>query len=116
MYYNLQSIANLLSMSVVTYKYHLTMDSGNKYAIVVHLENNQEIKVTCYIHGLFYFDTTNASTMETPKDNITDNKAIEKSKISVTGYSFVSTVATNKEYLPNEKLKERIMHNYYRKG
>ena len=54
--------------------------------------------------------------METPKDNITDNKAIEKSKISVTGYSFVSTVATNKEYLPNEKLKERIMHNYYRKG
>ena len=34
--------------------------------------------------------------MEMPQDKITENETIYKSKIFFTGYSFVSTVATNK--------------------
>ena len=74
------------------------MDSGVKDAIVVHLENNQEIKFTCCGHGLYYFDIANSSRMETPKDKVTENKTIDKYKRSVTSYSFLSTVAANKEY------------------
>ena len=44
LYYNPQSTANLISMSVVISRYFVTMDSGVKDVIVVHLENNQEIK------------------------------------------------------------------------
>ena len=71
------------------------MDSGVKDVIVVHLENNQEIKFTHFVHGLYYFDTANAIPVETPKDKITDNEKIDKPKRSVTGYSFFSTVSSN---------------------
>ena len=40
-YYKQQSIANLISMAVVKSKYRVTMDSGVKDMIVLHLENNQ---------------------------------------------------------------------------
>ena len=57
-YYNPQSISNLLSMSVVTSKYRMTMDSGVEDAIIVHLERNQDIKFTLCGHGLYCFETT----------------------------------------------------------
>ena len=93
-------------MSVVTPKYCVTMDSGVEGAIAVRLENNQEIKFTHCRHGLYYFDTTNASPVEMPQDKITNNKTINKYRRSVPGYSFVSTVAANKKYLPGAKLEE----------
>ena len=43
--------------------------------------------------------------MDTPQYKITNNETIDKSKISVTGYSFVSTVATNKEYFTQPKIE-----------
>ena len=52
-YYNPQSIVNLLSMSVVTSKYCVTMENGGKDVIVIHSENNQEIKPNRYGHGLY---------------------------------------------------------------
>ena len=85
LHYNPYSIANLLSVSVVTSKYCVTMHIGVEDAIIVHLENNQEIKFTCFGHGLYYFDTTKFSPMETPHNKITDNDKIDKSKSSATG-------------------------------
>ena len=49
--------------------------------------------------------------MDTPQYKITNNETIDKSKISVTGYLFVSAVAVNKNILTDAKLKEQIMHN-----
>ena len=72
------------------------MDSGFEDAIVIHLENNQEIKFTCCVHGIYYFDTTNSSPVETPQENIPQMETIDEFKSSVTSYSFVSTVAANK--------------------
>ena len=50
-----------------------------------------------------YFDTANASPVETPEDKITNNEKIDKSKSSVTGYLFVSTIDTNKEHFTQQK-------------
>ena len=53
-YYNPHSIDNLLSMSVVTSKYHVTMDSGAEDAIVVHLKKtkrlNSHVAAVCSIN------------------------------------------------------------------
>ena len=83
-------------MSVVASKYCVNMDSGVKDAIVVQLENNQEIKFTCCSHGLYYFDIANAIPVDIHQDKITENKTIDRSKISFTSYSFVSTIYANK--------------------
>ena len=97
-YYSSQSIANLLSMSVVTSQYCVTMDSWVKDAIIVHLENNQEIKFTRCGNGLYYFDTSSARPLDIPQYKNTIDKTIYKSKNSIIAYLFVSNVATNKEY------------------
>ena len=83
----------------------MTIDIGFKDAIAVHLKKNQEIKLTCCGHRLYYFDTANDSPVEIPKYKITDNETIDKSKISVTGYSFVSNVASNKECFTQRKIE-----------
>ena len=72
------------------------MDRRVEDAILVHWENNQKIKFTHCGHGIYYFDNTNVRHMNTPHNRITEDEIINKSKISVTGYSFVFTVATNK--------------------
>ena len=74
MYYNPYYTSNLLSMSVVTYKSCVTMDSGVEDSMVVHLENNQDIELTCCGHGIYWFDTANVNPVETPQDKITINK------------------------------------------
>ena len=49
-------------------------------------------------------DTTNSIPLDTTQDKITDNEKIDRSKISVTRYSFVSTVDTNKEYFTRREI------------
>ena len=56
------------------------MESRVKYMIIVNLENNQEIKFTRCGHVIYYFDTTNAIPVETPKDKITNNETIDNLK------------------------------------
>ena len=73
--------------------------------IVVHLENNQEIKFTRCVHGLYYFVNANTRLMDMPKHKITNNETIDKYKISDTRYSFVSTVASNKEYFTQQEIE-----------
>ena len=103
--YNPQSIDNIFSMSIVTSKYRLTMDSLVEDAILVHLQNDQEIKFTCCGHGLYYFDTANTIHVEMSKYNIIDNETIDKYKISATGYSFSPLFPSTKRYLLNAKLR-----------
>ena len=95
-HYNLQYITNLISMSEVTSKYCVTTDSGIEYAIVLHFGRNQNIKFNRCGDVLYYFYNDNIGHMKKYQDKITDNDKTDKSKISFTGYSFVSTVIGNK--------------------
>ena len=66
-YYNPQLIYNLLSMSIFTSKYCVTIDSKVEDAIVMHLVINQNIKFTQCGNGLYYFDTTDIGQVKTPQ-------------------------------------------------
>ena len=105
MYYNPQSVSNLLSMSTVTSKYHVTLDSEVKNVIVVHLGRNQNIKFNQCVNGLCYFDNDDIGHVKTPQDEIIDDYKTDKSKSSVTNYSFLSTVVTNKEYFSPREIE-----------
>ena len=77
-YYNPDLIANLLSMAYVTEHYRVTMNSAVENSIVVHAGDGNKLKFLKCDRGLYYFDT--------------------KVKSSVTGYSFLLSVASNKLY------------------
>ena len=62
-YYNSQSISNLIPMSVSTSKYCVTMDSRIEYLIGVQLENNQENKFARFMYVIYYYDTDNTIPM-----------------------------------------------------
>ena len=83
-YYNLNSLANLLSMGYVTDHYRVTMDSAMDGAIVIHTEKSRLKFVKCG-HGLYYHDT-----------NYNHND---------TGYSFLSSVAHNKLYYTRREVQ-----------
>ena len=94
-YYNPQSISNLMYMSAVTSKYHVTMGIRVEDAIVVNLGRNQNIKFSRCKNDLYYFDNADIGHVQTSQDDITDYE--DNYKTSVTGYYFVFTVVTNKE-------------------
>ena len=77
-YYNPDSIANLLSMAYITENYRVTMDSAVENSIVVHVGNGNDLKFLMCARGIYYFDT--------------------KVKSSVTGYFCLSSVVSNKLY------------------
>ena len=75
----------------------MTMHIGVEDAIVVNLGVNKNIKFTRCVNGPYYFYNSDIGHVETPQDDITDDDKTEKSKSSVTVYSFVSSFAANKE-------------------
>ena len=84
-YYNLDSIANLLSMSYITEHYRVMMDSAVEDSIVVHVGDGNDLRFLKCGRGLYCFDT--------------------KVKSSVTGYSFLSSVASNKLYYTRHEVQ-----------
>jgi hypothetical protein len=88
MYYNLKSLANILSLLTVTSKYKVTMDSSVTDAITVHLNDGKQLVFCRCGNGLYYFDTN------------------PKSKENLHGYySFLNTVTENKGYYTNQEMK-----------
>ena len=84
-YYNLDLITNLLSMAYKTEHYRVTMDSAVENFIVIHVGDGNDLKFLKCGRGLYYFDT--------------------KVKSSVTGYSFLSSVARNKLYYTRREVQ-----------
>ena len=72
-YYNPQSISNLISMSAVTSSYSAILERKVEYEIFVHVGRNQNTKFTWCGNGLYYFDTTDIVHTKTPQDDITNN-------------------------------------------
>ena len=59
-----------------------------------------------------YFDTANASPVETPEDKITNNEKLINLKAALPATYLYPLLIPIKNILPNKKLKERIMQNY----
>ena len=86
-YYNPESIANILSMAHVTSTYRVTMDSDVEDAIFVHIGDNETLKFTRCGNGLYYYDTNS------------------KTKQTVAPYILFSTVAANKQYYTSREIQ-----------
>ena len=78
-WYNPQSLANILSLALVTEEYRVTMDSEVEDAIKVHISSGHTIVFKKGEGRLYYFDTT----------------AVDLHKLRL-AFSFLSTVEQNK--------------------
>ena len=60
MYYNPDSIANILSLAQVTKKFRVTYDITNKDALILHKKDGDVIKFIKSKMGLYYYDVRTA--------------------------------------------------------
>jgi hypothetical protein len=95
-WYNPQSIANILSLSDVRKARRVTMDSNNDAALHVHLlDGSGYLRFKEHESGLYLHDTTEGKTAydkPMPNDEPTLNTNEE-----INGYSYLQTVADNKK-------------------
>ena len=87
-WYNPDSLANILSLAQVRQQCRITMDTAVEPALVVHHTDGSCMKFIEYDTGLYYFD---ASSGLSDPSSLADNP----SSLPVTPYSFVHTVADN---------------------
>ena len=81
-WYNPQSLADIMSLEEVQKQCRVTMDTATEKAIVIHRANGTKMKFVESNSGLFYFETNNNG----------------KTKQSVTDYTLVQTVEENKSH------------------
>ncbi|KAI2501302.1 Reverse transcriptase (RNA-dependent DNA polymerase) [Fragilaria crotonensis] len=95
-WYNSESIANILSLSEVRKVCRVTMDTGREAAMCVHRLDGSIMKFTEDSNGLYVF--------------------VPNSSADVTGYTLVSTVAENKRmFTPREIRNADLARDLYRK-
>jgi len=90
-WYNPDSLANILSLAEVRCKYRVTMDSALEPSMCVHRSNGTVMKFVEYASGLYYHDTA---------------PSIKPSSESVSGYSFIVTVAGNKDRFHRREIED----------
>ncbi len=81
-WYNPKSLANILSLAEVRHRYRVTMDSTLEASMCVHHSDSTIMKFVEYASGLYYHDTA---------------PSVKPSSESVSRYSFIVTVARNKD-------------------
>jgi hypothetical protein len=89
-WYNPQSIANILSLSDVRKARRVTMDSNNDVALHVHLlDGSGYLRFKEHESGLYLHDTTEGKTVY--------EESTPNTKEEINGYSYLQTVADNKK-------------------
>ena len=88
-WYNPKSLANIFSLSLVTEKYRVTLDSYNENAIVIHISAKHIIKFICGPNGLYYFDTSNTDLIELRH-----------------AFSFLNTVSNNMKFFKKWEVRK----------
>ena len=58
-WFNANSLANILSLSLVAEHFRVTMDTYVDNSFVVHLNDSIKLKFSCHPNGLYYCDTRN---------------------------------------------------------
>ena len=89
-FYNPNSMANILALKDVANKFQITMDTTQERSMLVHVSNDTIIKFSECGNGLYYFDTS--TIRNTNKNNVTE-------------YSFLSTVKENKTYFHKREIE-----------
>ena len=90
-WYNKESLANILSLAQVRKNFRVTMDTDKEPAMVVHRKDGSKIKFTEYSSGLYYY--------EVPK------KKKDKLDIELDDYCFVTTVTQNKKMFTRREIE-----------
>ena len=93
-WYNPDSLANILSMAAIRKVCRITMDTTVEPAMNVHRKNGTVMKFKVYQSGLYYY---NASRHRQALNSSSNSEA----------YVFLSTVAKTKQHTPSEKSRER---------
>ena len=91
---NTNSLANILSLKDVTKRFRVTMESEVEKAMLVHVSKDKAYKFRECGQGLYFLDVHHPDTV---------NLKITKSNVNE--YSFLNTVATNKEYFTRTEIK-----------
>ena len=63
-WYNKSALANILSLSLITELYRVTMDSEADNAICVHISSGHVIRFSAGRNGLYYFDMANVEMVK----------------------------------------------------
>jgi hypothetical protein len=108
-WYNPDSLANILSMASVRKTCRITMDSSIEAALFVHCTDGRILKFTEFESGLYYYDTGNSL------DNT--KSALSYSHPSPTpSFSFLETVQSNKSYFTRREIEgANAARAFYRK-
>ena len=91
-WYNPKSIANILSLAAVRKVCRITMDTAVEAAMIVHKRDGLTMKFKEFSSGLYYYDAAVGSN-----DNMVNPP--------VNGYSFVNTVASNKQRFHHREIE-----------
>lgn len=101
-WFNPDSLANILSLAAVRKTCRVTMDTSVEAALCVHRSDGTIMKFLEYASGLYYHDTSQPK-LDTPST-------------PVIAYSFLSTVARNKSHFtPREVEGADAARNLYKK-
>jgi hypothetical protein len=93
-WYNPESLANILSMAEVRKVCRITMDTSIEACMNVHRRDGSVMKFQEYRSGLYYFDS--AAAAEGVKDTTSP---------TVTDYLFLNTVASNKDAFTQREIQ-----------
>ena len=88
-WYNPKSLANILSLALVTEQYRVTLDSESENAFIVHISAGHVIKFIRGPADLYYYDASN----------------IDMSKLKLT-FSLLNTVSNNKKHFKNQEVRK----------
>ena len=96
-FFHNQTLANILSFSVLASKFSITIDTELDLSLNVHIYDGTRMIFKKCGGGLYYFDTTNKAFAE---DQTTD-------------YIFLNTVDSNNYHFTDNKSKDRTKREYY---
>ena len=88
-WYNPKSLANILSLALVTEQYRVTLDSESENAFIVHISAGHVIKFIRGPADLYYYDASN----------------IDMSKLKL-AFSFLNTVSENKKLYKKREVRK----------
>jgi hypothetical protein len=102
-WFKASSLANILSLKEVAALpgVNVTMDTNQSKSINVHLQDSSVIMFKQYRDGLYAFDTA----QDKVTTGIHKNVQNDNNNISVTRYSFVSTVKHNKSFFTRNQIE-----------
>lgn len=101
-WFNTNSLANILSLSIVAEHFRVTMDTFIDNSFLVHLNDNVKLKFCCHENGLYYCDTKSILKDDLHVAFSFFQEALHKSK----GSNFLQTVEENKKKYTQRQIRK----------